>query len=76
MFDAWTKRNTGSSSSVHIKRAMLDEAAAVGYTTYGPRWDARAAASFDQVDTLMPWFDHTDQHQVRSGPGARPVRLR
>lgn len=63
VFDAWTKRNTGSSSSVHIKRAMLDEAAAVGYTTYGPRWDARAAASFDQVDRLVPWF--TEQTNTR-----------
>lgn len=56
VFDAWTKRNTGSSSSVHIKRAMLDEAAAFGYATYGPPWDARAAARFDQVDKLVPWF--------------------
>jgi hypothetical protein len=57
VFDGWTKRNTGSSSSVHIKRELLDGAAAVGYATYGPPWDARAAASFDQVDKLVPWFD-------------------
>ncbi len=57
VFDGWTKRNTGGSSSVHIKRAMLDEAAAVGYATYGPPWDARAAARFDEIDKLVPWFD-------------------
>jgi hypothetical protein len=56
VFDAWTKRNTGSSSSVHIKRSMLDEAAAVGYATYGPPWDARAAARFDEIDKLVSWF--------------------
>jgi hypothetical protein len=57
VFDGWTKRNTGGSSSVHIKRAMLDEAAAVGYATDGPPWDARAAARFDEIDKLVPWFD-------------------
>lgn len=57
LFDGWTKRNTGSSSSVHIKRAMLDEAAATGYATYGPLWDARAAARFDDIDKLLPWLD-------------------
>jgi hypothetical protein len=56
VFDGWTKRNTGGSSSVHIKRSMLDEAANAGYATYGPPWDARAAARFDQIDKLLPWI--------------------
>lgn len=63
VFDGWTKRNTGSSSSVHIKRAMLDEAANTGYAIYGPPWDARAAARFDEIDRLVPWFD--DQFNTR-----------
>lgn len=57
VFDGWTKRNTGASSSVHIKRAMLDEAMAAGYARYGPPWDARAAARFDEIDKLVPWFN-------------------
>jgi hypothetical protein len=57
VFDGWTKRNTGSSSSVHIKRVLLDGAAAEGYATYGPPWDARAAVRFDEVDKLVPWFE-------------------
>jgi hypothetical protein len=66
VFDGWTKRNTGASSSVHIKRAMLDEAATIGYATDEPRWDARAAARFDEVDQLVPWFE--SQASTRLAP--------
>lgn len=56
VFDGWTKRNTGNSSSVHITRALLDEAAANSFSTDGPRWDARAACRITAVDLLLPWI--------------------
>jgi hypothetical protein len=55
-FDGWTKRATGGSSSVHIKRALLDEAAASGFSLQGPYWDDRAAASFASAGNLVDWM--------------------
>lgn len=57
VFDGWTKRNTGSSSSVHIKRALLDAAAESGFSTDGPVWDARAACRMSNIESLLPWID-------------------
>lgn len=65
-FDGWTKRNTGSSSSVHIKRSLLDAAATLGFSTDGPPWDARAACRQDEVDKLLPWI--ADQRKRRFAP--------
>jgi len=56
VFDGWTKRATGGSSSVHIKRETLDRAAEVGYADQPPAWDSRAAVRVDAVDALLPWI--------------------
>ena len=55
-FDGWTKRATGGSSSVHIKRETLDDAAASGYAEQYPRWDSRAAVRLTDVEPLLPWL--------------------
>ena len=57
VFDGWTKRNTGGSSSVHIKRQLLDDAAASGFATDGPPWDSRVACRKSEIDRLLPWID-------------------
>ncbi len=56
-FDGWTKRTTGSSSSVHIKRDLLDTAATGGYAEQPPIWDGRAAAILGEVDQLVAWIE-------------------
>jgi hypothetical protein len=56
-FDGWTKRNTGASSSVHIKRQLLDDAQANGLATSGPPWDSRVACRKSEIDRLLPWID-------------------
>jgi hypothetical protein len=58
VFDGWTKRATGGSSSVHIRRDTLDRAAQVGYADQAPGWDSRAAVRVDAVDALLPWIAH------------------
>lgn len=65
VFDGWTKRRTGSSSSVHIKRALLVAAAAEGYAEQQPVWDGRAAASLEEVDRLVEWIE--GQRRPRCG---------
>ena len=57
VFDAWTKRTTGKSNSVHIKRTLLDAAATNGYSSGGPPWDARAACRFDNLNPLPRWIN-------------------
>jgi hypothetical protein len=57
VFDGWTKRATGGSSSVHIKRDTLDRAAASGYAEQAPAWDSRAAVRHGAIDSLLPWID-------------------
>lgn len=56
VFDGWTKRNTGRSSSVHIKRSLLDVAASDGFSTDGPAWDSRAACRVQDANSLLPWI--------------------
>ncbi|MET3937176.1 hypothetical protein [Arthrobacter sp. OAP107] len=63
-FDGWTKRATGSSSSVHIDRATLDKAAADGFAVEEPHWDSRAAARYSDVHLLLPWI--SDQQATRT----------
>jgi hypothetical protein len=57
VFDGWTKRATGGSSSVHIKRETLDQAAELGYAEQAPPWDSRAAVRQGGIDALVPWID-------------------
>lgn len=63
VFDGWTKRNTGRSSSVHIRRALLETAAEKGFCVDGPPWDARAACRTSDIQLLLPWID--DQTKPR-----------
>lgn len=64
VFDGWTKRATGRSSSVHIKRATLESAAADGFAEQVPRWDGRAAARYSEVDRLLQWI--SEQQPTRT----------
>lgn len=63
VFDGWTKRATGRSSSVHIERATLDKAAADGFAVEDPHWDGRAAARYSDVHQLLQWI--SDQRETR-----------
>ena len=63
VFDGWTKRNTGGSSSVHIRRALLEAAAEKGFGVDGPRWDARVACRTSDIEPLLRWID--DQMKPR-----------
>lgn len=63
VFDGWTKRATGKSSSVHIRRVTLDKAAAEGYAEEDPRWDGRAAVRTAEADRLLDWI--ATQSQTR-----------
>lgn len=56
VFDGWTKRATGSSSSVHIKRSLLVDARNNGYAEEGDPWDARAAARTGNSERLIEWI--------------------
>lgn len=67
-FDGWTKRNTGSSSSVHIKRSLLDTAAETGFAVDGEPWDSRAACRLAEIDKLLPWIDGHIKTRVSAVP--------
>lgn len=54
-FDPWVKRNPGSSSSVHIKRALLEAAASKGEAYGGHAWDPRVALRPEHAANLLPW---------------------
>lgn len=54
-FDGWTKRETGSSSSVHIKRSLLDAAVDEGWAIDGPSWDARVAFRPEEAGRFLTW---------------------
>jgi hypothetical protein len=56
VFDGWTKRETGRSSSVHIARALLDAAAEQGWAMGGPRWDARVAFTEAEAGRFLIWI--------------------
>lgn len=64
VFDGWTKRATGSSSSVHILRSTLDEAQHNGYATDGPPWDSRVATRLSEPDNLLPWIGLQDKRRT------------
>ena len=54
-FDAWIKRQPGSSSSVHVKRDLIEAATASGLAYGGQSWDPRIAFSAAHADKLLPW---------------------
>jgi len=53
VFDGWTKRATGGSSSVHIKRETLEGAVDTGFAEQAPLWDSRAAVRLPSVEPLL-----------------------
>lgn len=55
-FDGWTKRQTGHSSSVHIKRDLLDRAQQDGWALETPRWDARAVFDRANAGRFLMWI--------------------
>ncbi len=56
-FDGWTKRQTGGSSSVHIKADLLDRAKVNGWAVDPPRWDARVAFDAPHAGQFLTWVD-------------------
>jgi restriction-modification system family protein len=54
-FDGWTKRHTGSSSSVHVKDELLERALEEGWAEGDLRWDPRATFTAASVDRLLAW---------------------
>jgi hypothetical protein len=55
-FDGWTKRETGSSSSVHIRRALLEAGATDGWAVDAPRWDPRVAFTPANAGKALSWI--------------------
>lgn len=56
VFDGWTKRETGSSSSVHIKDALLERGRVEGWVVEDSRWDPRAAATPENAEKAIEWI--------------------
>jgi hypothetical protein len=54
-FDPWIKRNPGSSSSVHIKRQLLEVAAAQHWLEGGDNWDPRVGFVPSESARFLPW---------------------
>lgn len=54
-FDPWIKRNPGSSSSVHIKRGLLEVAAAQHWLEGGDNWDPRVGFVPAEAARFLPW---------------------
>lgn len=56
-FDPWIKRNPGSSSSVHIKRSLLESGGAAGWLEGGESWDPRVAFTHAHAAPFLVWHD-------------------
>jgi len=54
-FDAWVKRQPGTSSSVHIRRDLLEEASDRGVAHGGHSWDPRLGFKPDNAERHLPW---------------------
>ena len=54
-FDAWVKRQPGTSSSVHIRRDLLEEANQQGVARGGYTWDPRLGFTPANADQHLPW---------------------
>lgn len=54
-FDPWVKRNPGGSSSVHIRRELVEEAHQAGLVYGGYGWDPRIAFTPANAEALIPW---------------------
>jgi hypothetical protein len=63
-FDVWTKRNTSWSSSVHIRRALLDAAAANGWYEEDREDGPEIAFTPDSIGRFLDWIVKIDQPRV------------
>lgn len=54
-FDAWAKRYTGSSSSVHTQRAFIDGVVQSGFQVGGTRNDQRCGFDSSHVHDFLGW---------------------
>lgn len=63
-FDVWTKRHTGWSSSVHMRRAMLDEAVAVGFAEEERDDGPEIAFRPVEVGRYLDWLVRVQQSRV------------
>lgn len=54
-FDAWVKRQPGTSSSVHIRRDLLQKAKDDGISQGGHSWDPRLGFTPANADQHLPW---------------------
>lgn len=63
-FDAWAKRYTGSSSSVHIRRALVDAVQRNGASKDGPRHDPRYGFDAANVFGFVQWAHALDDPKV------------
>jgi hypothetical protein len=64
-FDAWIKRQPGKSSSVHIKRHLIEEAQRTGLAFGGDSWDPRIAFTAAHAEELLPWVGRLwDRKQI------------
>lgn len=54
-FDPWVKRHPGTSSSVHVKRALIEAGEQTGLAAGGHNWDRRLAFTVAHAEELLPW---------------------
>lgn len=54
-FDPWIKRNPGDSSSVHIKRDLVEAAATNGWVEGGEDWDPRVGFTPANAAQFLGW---------------------
>ena len=66
-FDGWTKRHTGSSSSVHVKDELLKQALTDGWAVDPLRWDPRSAFTPSSAGGLLSWVA-AGQAEQREAP--------
>jgi hypothetical protein len=63
-FDAWAKRYTGSSSSVHIRRALIEAVLEDGGAQDGPRHDPRYGFAAANAIGFVQWAHALDDPKV------------
>lgn len=70
-FDAWAKRFSGKSSSVHTKRALIDELRKTGFEVGGMKHDPRCGFDGAHVAGFVTWAHSLGARKV---VGLEPVR--
>jgi hypothetical protein len=70
-FDPWVKRNPGGSSSVHIRRELVEAAQRDGLVYGGYTWDPRIAFTAAHSEALVPWAGGLWQQRTLSVKAVR-----